>query len=56
MAGRSCAFCGWIPPAGGWYLRLGDDRKLSQVGGELICSLCATPADTGSKRYARERD
>lgn len=49
---RACDFCGWSPDPAGRYLRLGDDRRLYEVGGEAICDLCATPADTGSRRYA----
>ena len=50
---RGCALCGFRPDADGYYMRPGDDRKMHKVGDELICSLCVTPADTGSRRYAR---
>ena len=41
----------FIPDKDGYYLRAGDDRELYDVQGELICSLCATPADLGSRQW-----
>jgi hypothetical protein len=48
-----CSFCGWSADKSGRWLRLGDDRVLHHVGSELICGLCCTPAEVGSRASVR---
>jgi hypothetical protein len=49
----ACGFCGWAPDPAGRYLRLGDDREFHEVGGETICSACATGVDKARARTGR---